>query len=185
MDAILDELETLEVLNYEQQPFVPYEAVKSLLTVKKTEEIVFDLSCKGQFQVYQQQEIVRSICSNGLRLFATLLSFSRPELIVHFIEHDHYAHGQLDSRLPLSKLSLDPILKDDYLCSRFDKHQWKFLPPFLNADQSHRELEDGARLPYVKCKRLDDGAFGEVFQMSVLASCQNLIPQKDGEVLIV
>lgn len=183
MAMIWEELEALEIYNYERKTFVPYEALKSHLTLAKTETIVSELSRDGKIQVYQRQEILTSIHSNGLRLFATLLTFSRPELIVDFIKHDHFTRCQLDSRLPLQKSSLKPILKDDNLCNRFDKHQWKFIPPFFRIDQSHRELEDDARLPFEKCRRLGDGGFGEVYEMTLPASCQNLVPQKNSEVL--
>lgn len=102
MDDIREELEELDIQNYEQKPFIAHDALHGLLNESKITLLVKNLSDQGQIQVYQQQEIITSILRNGLRLFATLLSLSRPELIVKFIETDHFAHGQLHSRLPLS-----------------------------------------------------------------------------------
>ena len=182
MTRICDELEELEDLNYEQKPFVSYEILKDFLNREKIQGIISGLVEQQKLPVYQQQEVVTAIHRHGIRLFATLLTISRPELIVTFIEYDHFLDGQLDSRLPLSKLSLSPILEDGTLCSRFDKHQWKFLPPLLRADQSHRELAEKTTLPFKRPKSLGEGGFGEVHEMTLPAACQDLFPQKEGEV---
>lgn len=100
MDDIREELEELDIQNYEQKPFIAHDALHGLLNESKITLLVKNLSDQGQIQVYQQQEIITSILRNGLRLFATLLSLSRPELIVKFIETDHFAHvmGYFDGR---------------------------------------------------------------------------------------
>lgn len=178
MERICDELEALEIYNTEDKPFVTYDALKDFLTRTRIQEIFSTLARDGTIQVYQQQEIVDAVSSNGLRLFATLLSFSRPGLIAAFIENDHFKHNELDSKLPLNKPSLATILIEESLC----KIRQKFLPPIFRADQSHRKLEDGTRLPFVKCRELGEGGFGEVHEMTLPASCQALVPQNGGEV---
>ena len=182
MDSIRDELEELEIQNYEQKAFITHDALKSLLVESKVTTIITNMSDKGQTQVYQQQEIVKAILGNGLRLFATLISLSRPELILKFMEADHFTTGQLDSKFPFSKQAVGLILKDDRLSARFEKHQWRFFFPFFCADQSHRELEDSTRLPFVKCEYLGEGGFGEIYKMILPASCQDLVPGAEGEV---
>lgn len=102
MDDIREELDKLDIENYKQKPFITHDVLSGLLNESKVRLLVKNLSDQGQIQVYQQQEIITSILRNGLRLFATLLSLSRPELILKFIETDHFGLGQLDSRLPLS-----------------------------------------------------------------------------------
>ena len=185
MDSIREELEELDIENYEQKTFITHDALKGLLSVNKITLLIKNLSDKGQIQVYQQEEIIVSILKNGLRLFAILLSMSRPELILKFIEMDHFAHGQLDSRLPLPLESTRLVLKDERLCTKFDKYQWRFLVPFFHADQSHRELHDNARLPFLKCEELGEGGLGRVDKMTLPASCQDLVPQVGGEVRYV
>lgn len=183
MDRIRDELEELEIQNYEQKAFVTQDALKDLFNETSITKIVTDLSDTGKIQIYQQEEIVKAIVGNGRRLFATLISLSRPELILKFIEADHFAGGQLDSKLPFSKQAVALILGDEKLSTRFEKHQWRFFLPFFCADQSHRELGVSTRLPFVRCEHLGEGGFGEVYKMIIPASCQALVPGAEGEVL--
>ncbi|KAF6236138.1 hypothetical protein HO173_005767 [Letharia columbiana] len=185
MSEMREELEEAEIENYEQRPFIPHDALKDLLPESKIATLISALAGRGVLEVYQQREIINAILDNGLRLFATLLSLSRPELILKFIETDHFAQSQLDSRLPLSHHSLGLILRDEKLSARFYKHQWKFLAPFFRADQSHRELEDNVILPFIDCKRLGEGGFGEVHQMTMVASYQGLVPEVKGQVKII
>lgn len=127
------ELEDLEIQNYEQKCFIPPDALKNLLPESRVATLIHTLSEMGKIKVWQQPELIRIVVDNGLRVFATLLSFSQPELIQKFKETDHFAHSQLDSRLPLSKDPLGLILQDEKLSARFYKHQWRFLAPFFRA----------------------------------------------------
>lgn len=176
MSDMREELEELEIPNYEQKPFIPYDALKDLLSEGRVAALICTLSEQGKIEVWQQREIIGIIVNNGLRVFATLLSFSRPELILKFKETDHFAHTQLDSRLPLFKDSLGLVLQDEKLSAKFYKHQWKFLAPFFRADQSHRELQDNVVLPFIIHERLGEGGFGEVHKVVMAASYQGLVP---------
>ena len=176
------ELEDLEIQNYEQKPFVSPDALRQLLTESRVSTLIHTLSENGDIEVWQQAELSRIIVDNGLRVFATLLSFSRPDLIVKFKETDHFAHSQLDSRLPLSQDSLSTILRDEKSSAKFYKHQWKFLAPLFRADQSHRELQDNVILPFTGCEPLGEGGFGEVHKMFLTASYQALLPEGRTEV---
>ena len=176
------ELEDIEIQNYEQKPFIPLDALKELLPESRVATLIHTLSENGEVEVWQQPELIRIIVDNGLRVFATLLSFSRPGLIQKFKETDHFAHSQLDSRLPLSKDSLGLILGHERLSTRFYKHQWRFLAPFFRADQSHRELQDHVILPFTKCEQLGEGGFGEVHKMTMAKSYQALVPEGTGQV---
>lgn len=147
-----------------------------MLSENRVAGLIRDLSEKGELEIWQQREIIDIIVNNGLRVFATLLSFSRPELILNFKETDHFAHSQLDSRLPLSKESLGLILRDEKPSAKFYKHQWKFLAPLFRADQSHRQLENNVVLPFINSERLGEGGFGEVHKMTIDASYQGLVP---------
>lgn len=177
-----EELEELEIENYEQKSFVPHDALKDLLSENRVAGLIRTLSEKGELEVWQQRELIGIVVNNGLRVFATLLSFSRPELILKFKETDHFAHSQLDSKLPLSKDSLGLILRDEKLSAKFHKHQWKFLAPFFRADQSHRQLEDNVVLPFTKCERIGEGGFGEVHKMTTATSYQGLVPEARNQV---
>ena len=176
------ELEDLEIQNYEQKSFIPLDALKGLLPESRVANLIHALSENREIEVWQQPELIRIVVDNGLRVFATLLSFSQPGLIQRFKETDHFSHSQLDSRLPLSKDSLGLILRDDKLSTRFYKHQWRFLAPFFRADQSHRELQDNVILPFTKCEKLGEGGFGEVHKMTMAASYQGLVPEGTGQV---
>ena len=182
MCDIREELADLEIQNYEQRCFVPPDALKDLLSESRVAALIHTLSEKGEIEVWQQREIIDIVVENGLRVFATLLSFSRPGLILKFKETDHFAHTQLDSRLPLSEDSLRLILRDKELSAKFYKNQWRFLAPFFRADQSHRQLEDSVILPFVKCEQLADGGFGQVHKMTIKASCQGLVPKERSQV---
>ena len=176
------ELEDLEIQNYENRSFIPLGALKDLLPASKVATLIRALSENKDVEVWQQPELIHIIVDNGLRVFATLLSFLQPELIGKFKETDHAAHSQLDSRLPLSQDSLLLILGDEKLSNRFYKHQWRFLAPFFRADQSHRKLQDNVILPFTNCERLGEGSFGEVHKMTMAASYQGLVPEGTGQV---
>lgn len=176
------ELEDLEVQNYEQKSFIPLDALKDLLPKSRVTTFIHTLTENGEIQVWQQPELIRIVVDNGLRVFATLLSFSQPELIQKFKEADHFAHSQLNSKLPLFKDSLGLILRNEKLNARFYKHQWRFLAPFFRADQSNRELQDNVILPFTKCEQLGEGGFGEVHKITMAASYQGLISQGTGQV---
>ena len=182
MSDMIEELENIEIRNYEQKFFIPPDALKELLPESRVANLIHVLSENGEVEVWQQPELIRIIVDNGLRVFATLLSFSRPGLIQKFKETDHFAHSQLDSRLPLSEDSLRLILGDETLSKRFYKHQWRFLAPFFRADQSHRVLRDCVILPFTECEPLGEGAFGEVHKMTMAASYQGLVPERTGQV---
>ena len=184
MSDIREELEELEIQNYEKKSFVPHDALKVLMSEDRIAALIRALSEKREIEAWQQPEIIGIVVNNGLRVFATLLSFSRPELILKFKETDHFAHSQLDSRLPLSEDSLKLILRDERLSAKFYKHQWKFLAPFFRADQSHRELQDSVVLPFISSKRLGEGGFGEVHKMNMAASYQGLVPEGRSQVEI-
>ena len=176
------ELEDLEIQNYEHKSFTPLDALKQLLTESRVATLIHALSESGEIEVWQQSELTHIIMDNGLRVFATLLSFSRPDLILKFKETDHFAHSQLDSRLPLSQDSLRLILRDENSSAKYYKHQWKFLAPFFRADQSHRDLQDNVVLPFTSCERLGEGGFGEVHKMTLTASYQGLMREGRSQV---
>ena len=182
MGDIREELEELEIQNHEQKSFVPHDALKDFLSEGRIAALIRALSEKRQIEAWQQPEIIGIVVNNGLRVFATLLSFSRPELILKFKETDHFAHSQLDSKLPLSEDSLKFILRDEKLSAKFYKHQWKFLAPFFRADQSHRELQDSVVLPFISCEPLREGGFGEVHKIVMAASYQDLVPEGRSQV---
>ena len=182
MSDLRVELEDHEIENYERKRFIPLDALKELLPKSRVAALIRALSEKGEVEVWQQPELIDIIVDNGLRVFATLLFFSRPGLIQKFKETDHFAHSQLDSRLPLSKDSLGHILGDEKLSSRFHKHQWRFLAPFFRADQSHRVLPDHVILPFTRCEPLGEGGFGEIDKMTMDASYQDLVPERTGQV---
>ena len=184
MDDIRGELEDLEIQNYELKSFIPLDALRQLLTENRIAILIQTLSENGDIEVWQQAELCRIIVNNGLRVFATLLCLSRPDLIVKFKETDHFAHSQLDSKLPLSQESLKMILRDERSGAKFYKHQWKFLVPMFRADQSHRELQDNVILPFTRCQRLGEGGFGEVHKMSLDATYQALVPEGGSQVIM-
>lgn len=182
MGDIRTELEELEVQNYDHKFFIPLDDLRTLLPKSRVAALVRTLTEENKIEHWQESELVQMVVNNGLRVFATLLSFSRPDLIVKFKETDHFAHSQLDSRLPLSRESGVQILRDINLAAKFDKHQWRFLAPFFCADQSHRELHENVILPFTECKQLKEGGFGEVHKVTLAASHQALMSEKNGQV---
>ena len=182
MNAIRDELDALEVENCEGRPIVPYHALKDLFDRSTVTALIRDLTDQGKIQIYEQQGVVESIINNGLRLFAVLLSLSRPELILKFMKTDHFAESQLDSRMPLSLQALAATEEDDKLRLRIYKLQWKFWVPFLRADQLHRDLDHETRLPFVDCTELRGGGFGEIHRLALPAHYQSLVPKVEGKV---
>ena len=175
-------LDDLEIQNYEQKSFIPLDALRNLLPEPRIASLIQALVANGKIEAWQQPELTRIVVDNGLRVFATLLSFAQPELIQQFKETDHFAHSQLDSRLPLSKNSLGVILQNEKLSARFYKHQWRFLAPFFRADQSHRELQANVILPFTECEQLGEGGFGEIHKMTMAASYQGLLSERTGQV---
>lgn len=93
MSDIREEVADLDTQNHEQRCFVPHGALKDLLSESRVAALSRALSEKGEIEVWQQREIIGIVANNGLRVFATLLSFSRPGLILKFKETDHFAHS--------------------------------------------------------------------------------------------
>ena len=71
------------------------------------------------------------------------------------------------------------MLKDEKSVDRFYKHQRRFCFPFLQADKSHRELQDKARLLFMNCEELGKYCFGKVNGMTLSASCKDLLPLEE------
>ncbi len=184
METAREELEELDIRNYEQKSFVPHHELRCLLDERKVTELIQAVSEQGKIQVYQQHEVVSVILDSGLRLFATLLSLSRPEMMLKFVKTDHFTHPHLDSRLPMSKHDLNIILGDEKIGARFYRNQWRFLAPFFCADQSHRELEDETILPFIECHPVGEGGFGEISKLSLIGSHQGLVPESKSKVLL-
>ena len=63
MGDVRDELDELDVQNYEQKSFVPYNALKDLSKGRKITALIQALSDKGQVQVYQPLSLLLNVSS--------------------------------------------------------------------------------------------------------------------------
>jgi hypothetical protein len=166
MADICNELDGLEIENFEHKYFIPLGKLKRLFT----RERIGDLLQQHDIKFYDRTEITNAVLNNGLRLFATLASIRGISFITQFLKADHFSGGQFDSKLPLRESSLKAILPNSETCTQFFKKQWRFLAPVLREDQSHRELDDRTIMPFLSSTPIGYGGFAKVFKVRVDAS---------------
>ena len=94
---ICRELDTLDVVNFEKNRFIPLKRLEQLLT----RERIVTLLAQNNVEFHLRAEAASTILNNGIRLFATLASIRNIKLITRFLATDSFSGAQLDSKLPL------------------------------------------------------------------------------------
>ena len=176
---ICQELDALEVDNFENQAFVPLDQLEKLLTPER----VSGLIQQSQIKFYDRQEAIRAILQRGLKVFATLASIREISSISRFIESDQSSGGFLDAKLPFEEPALNTIFPDRDLRSKFFRKQWRFLTPVLQADQSYRKYHEKTILPFLSSKPITSGGYGDISQVTIDPAHHN-IPRDRAKAII-
>lgn len=149
--------------------FLPTIAISTILTQSAISDAVDEMGLGPENVI----GLVDTIHRDGQRVFAILLSMGEQDSICKFRNH-----GALDSRLPLSEKEAVDIAPS-FGGAFANDFQWKLLSRHLPHMmwENHHEFRDQDILPFVgKPTFLDQGAFGEIYMINVLASQQNLFP---------
>ena len=171
--AICQELDALDIENFEQRYFIPFEKVQQLFTHEKVRALLETSDVK----FYDRDEIVETILRKGLKVFAILASIQEISTISRFVERDNLGGHPLDARLPLDEGALATIFPHENARRMFFRKQWRFLAPSFQADQSYRVLSEQTILPFVLSDRFStNGAYGDIHRVTVEASYQNIQP---------
>ena len=171
--AICQELDALDVENFEQRYFIPFEKVQQLFTYEKVRTLLETSDVK----FYDRDEMIKAILRRGCKVFAILASIQEINTISRFVERDNLGGNPLDARLPLNEAALAPIFPHENARRAFFRKQWRFLAPSFQADQSYRVLSEQAILPFVSSERfLTNGAYGDIHRVTVEASHHNIQP---------
>lgn len=144
-----------------QKFFVPDGALDECLDDAVAGKILSD----NHFDPFEIKTAVDAIVNGGRKVFATLITIRRAEVIVHFIANDHLQGQRIDSRLPFSIESLHFIAPN--IAEEFYEEQWHFTAPILSRQFHHRNLDAETILPFMQSKFRGEGAFGKVHEITV------------------
>jgi len=143
--------------------FVPHQRLYELMTRSVIRNALQE---KGELPWYSLDGVVDKIMTGARRVFAILVMLNGEEKeILRFIEHDHFQGSPLDHKLPLSRASLDIMVPQ--IAGSFYEKQWEFSAPVFSKDIDHRLLDEFAVLPFIKDTKIDEGGFGEVFEITL------------------
>jgi hypothetical protein len=124
---------------------------------------------------FRQPHAANRIFNEGRVVLGILIWKGWEQKLTNFI-----AHNSLDDQLPLDIEQAQKV--SAYIGQEFSRNaQWEFLPRILTKEMSgyNCQIRDEEILPYIgKPEFLGKGAFGEVFKLSVLPSCQTIFPQQ-------
>jgi hypothetical protein len=166
MGDISEELEALEIENFDHQYFVPLSELQKLLTPER----ISSLLQESDIKFYDRAESTDAVLNNGLRLFAILASIRNINYIDRFMRSNYLSGGQLDSKLPMDKAKLLTILQNEDVSRKFFRKQWIFCTPIFRDDQSYQELDDRTILPFLKLTKLLPGGFSAISKVRLGAS---------------
>ena len=161
--------------NSDHRWFVPLLPLREILSQDVILKAVRDAGTKA----YHLDEVVDRILSNGLKIFAILVLTDQAALAFKFIQEGEL----LDERLPFSleilkmRLSL-PHVKDFY------EKQWELSVPTFDRGTIHKSLDDRVILPFIRDKRIGNGAFGTVYEIELNHNHQQLQGQFQHKVLV-
>ena len=174
MDDLRKELAELKLLNVRTLSLVPPDEIRQICTQDRI-QLSIRRFCKNELDAAR---FARNIYQSYTKIFAILLSIDAENQIKEFL-----LRREIDARLPYRKEGLDFL--DELVASRFVDMQWAFDPVILRRDQengNHRHLQSRLVLPFLDEEFIDRGGFGRVYKVTVLWSCQDLLPQNKSRV---
>ncbi|KAF2726573.1 hypothetical protein EJ04DRAFT_582591 [Polyplosphaeria fusca] len=180
----MDDLRTIliqyEIESYDRKTFIPFSVLKDVFT----KEAISSLMRQASIELFYHNEIIRTVLSCALRLFAILVVIGETKSIQKFIEADHTTQPDLDSKLPFDDETLKEIWSESDERKVFIRKQWMFLSPYIEADQAHRRLSDRAVLPFTAKEKIGAGGYGNVYKVRLAASQHSLNDAKTLSLLV-
>ena len=154
--------------------FYPFLDVKTVLTPQKIRE------CISTFPLFRDNELeitrfVNIIADNNLKIFAILLRNGHEQFILDFLFRRHH-----DSSIPTTEESLHFLPK--HVAQDFVNRLWAFDYVVLRKGEIRRDIEKMQILPFLEDEQIDEGAYGSVFKVKILSSCQRLVAPTGSEV---
>ena len=173
IDILRDKIAQLRTKSTEGRYFLSRHDIHTLLTKRIIAEAIKECVQEGCVQPHQETCVVDRIANEGKIIFGILIWRKWLHKLMKCIEHD-----ALDSQLPLEDTRADEILGSigwDFARNT----QWEFLPRMLTGGMSgvHSHFRKEEILPYISEKKLGEGSFGNVFEVSVFPLLQHMLPK--------
>ena len=173
IDILRGKIAQLRTKSTDGRYFISRHDIYTLLTNHIIAEAIKECVQERYVQLHQEPNVVGRIASEGKIVFGILIWKKWLHKLIKCIEHD-----ALDSRLPLEDARADEVLGSigwDFARNA----QWEFLPRMLTDEMSgvHNQFRKEEILPYISEKKLGEGSFGDVFEVSVSPSSQNMFPK--------
>ena len=173
IDILRGEISNLRTESTDGRYFVSRHDIHTLLTNQIIAEAIKECVQEDYVLPHQESTVVDRITNEGRIVFGILIWKKWLYKLMKCVEHN-----ALDSQLPLEDSRANEILES--IGSEFARNaQWEFLPRVLTEEMSgvHNRFRKEEILPYISETRLGEGSFGDVFEVSVSPSSQNMFPK--------
>lgn len=155
--------------DYRDRSFFSQEAIKSAITEDVIRQAFRDKDNNSDCKLALDHidSAVKAILNGGHRIFAILALIRQTSLIQNFIEFDSFQESGLDQGLPFEWTRLQRILVFETVAKEFFEKQWSFSSPVFSSSVFSRPLPKQTIFPFTKQQRLDEGAFGIVYEIQI------------------
>jgi hypothetical protein len=151
-------LKDLRRENADHRWFIPQLSLYEALSEDAIQKALQDSGTK----LYQLDEIVKHIITDGMKIFAILVLTDQVARTSKLIEEGEFHDQRLPFNLDIlgKQLSL-PSAKDFY------ERQWELTAPTFHRGTIHKSLDNRSILPFARDKRIGNGAFGTVYEIEL------------------
>jgi hypothetical protein len=154
--------------------FYPFNNVKEILTPENIRD------CISLFPFFRKNELdvprfVNLIADNSVKIFAILLRNGHEQHILDFLFRRYN-----DSSIPTAEESLHFLPK--HVKQDFISRLWGFDYVVLHRGEIRLDIESKRILPFLEDEEIGEGAYGFVFKVKLLSSCQSLVAPSEFEV---
>lgn len=164
MDQLKSTIKNLRRKNASHRWFIPDLLFSSVITEDAIREALVD------WPSYQREETVEKV-KRGKKIFCILILLGHAAQLAKFIEADQLE----DTKLPFkSEILIQEIHLSEEEARDFDERQWELVAPTFRRSTLNRRLGEGAILPFTQHKWIGKGAFGDVYEVTLDPSHQEL-----------
>ncbi|KAF1833920.1 kinase-like protein, partial [Decorospora gaudefroyi] len=161
------------------RPFYPPSEISRILTVDAIRACISTIPRlnENERDVHRFALLIHKHC---IRIFAILLANRDEAYIAEFL-----FRRENDSRIPYTENGLYFFASEKILVARrFTDSQKEFDPVILQKGDIHRMVRDGEVLPFLDDSKIGCGAFGTVYKVVLHPTCQELVAENEGELVI-
>jgi hypothetical protein len=163
MEWLRDKIDDLRCENYNNNRFVSKDALDKVITLEAVQKVLKE----SKIERHKHGDIERYILSGNTRVFAVLVRIGYVDSMPEFIRSDQYqGQSSLDQRLPFSEEFLFSIIPEN-IAKKFYREQWEYAAPIFSKSILPRELHEKTILPIHCEKRIAQGGFGTVYEITI------------------